>query len=304
MHHDDVLLLGHGTVENLDDLPPFLANIRRGRPAPPALVDELRHRYTAIGGSPLLRISRELAAAVERALGVRVHLAMRFWHPFAKDVLRELGPAGGRTLRVVPLAPYSGPVYAGEMRALAEAARSEGLDPPGLACAPSWGTEPLLLDGFAERLRVTLAALPQERRKSAHIFFTAHSLPLAVIRQGDPYPKEVSAAAEAVALRAGLANPHRVVYQSQGATPDPWLGPTVHESLLEIAGHGAKDVIFCPIGFLSDHIEILYDLDIEARAHAERAGLSFHRTESLNASPPLVAAIAAVAARLASLAAR
>src|SRR5689334_9230612 len=131
-----VLLLGHGTVEDLDDLPPFLANIRRGRPAPPELLQEMRRRYAAIGGSPLLRISRELAAALERASGARVHLAMRFWHPFAKDVLRGLAPAGGRTLRVVPLAPYSGPVYAGEMRAFAEAARADGLDVPALACAP------------------------------------------------------------------------------------------------------------------------------------------------------------------------
>ncbi|HMI83304.1 MAG TPA: ferrochelatase [Polyangiaceae bacterium] len=298
MHQRDLLLLGHGTVENLDDLPAFLVNIRRGRPAPPELVQEINRRYAAIGGSPLLRISRELAAAVESAIGARVHLAMRFWHPFAKDVLRGLARSGGRTLCVVPLAPYSGPVYAAEMRAIGEAARADGLDPPTLACAPSWGTEPLLLDGFAERLRAALAALPGARRRTAHVFFSAHSLPLGVIRQGDPYPDEVRAAAVAVALRAELENPWRIVYQSQGATSDPWLGPTVRESLLEIAGLGAKDVIFCPIGFLSDHIEILYDLDVEARAEAERAGVAYARTESLNTSPALVAAIAAVAARL------
>src|SRR5690349_5847787 len=161
MSQGDLLLLGHGTVENLDDLPPFLVNIRRGRPAPPELVQEIRRRYDAIGGSPLLRISRELATALEKAVGARVHLATRFWHPFAKDVLRGLCPAQGKTLRVVPLAPYSGPVYAAEMRALVEAARAEGLDPPALACAPSWGTEPLLLDGFADRLRSALGALPE-----------------------------------------------------------------------------------------------------------------------------------------------
>lgn len=298
MSHGDMILLGHGTVENLDDLPPFLANIRRGRAATPELVQEIRRRYAAIGGSPLLRISRELATALERATSSRVHLAMRFWHPLAKDVLRALCPSDGRTLRVVPLAPYSGPVYAAEMRALAESARAEGLKPPALACAPSWGAEPLLLDGFAERLRASLATLPETRRKMAHVFFSAHSLPMAVIRQGDPYPEEIRAAAEAVALRAGLENPWRVVYQSQGATADPWLGPTVRESLREIADQAAKDVVFCPIGFLSDHIEILYDLDVEARAEAERAGLSYARTESLNASPTLVAAMAAVAARL------
>jgi len=298
MAQGDVLLLGHGTVENLADLPPFLVNIRRGRPAPPELVKEIRRRYETIGGSPLLRISRELASALAPAVGTRVHLATRFWHPFAKDVLRALCPAGGGALRMVPLAPYSGPVYAAEMRAIVDAARAEGLEPPALSCAPSWGTEPLLLDAFADRLRATLASLSGARRSQAHVFFTAHSLPLAVIRQGDPYPHEVRAAAEAVALRAQLSSPWRIVYQSQGATADPWLGPTVRESLLEIAARGAKDVVFCPIGFLSDHIEILYDLDVEARTETEGAGMSFLRTESLNASPALVAAIAAVAARL------
>jgi ferrochelatase len=294
----DVLLLGHGTVENLDDLPPFLVNIRRGRPAPPELVEEIRRRYAAIGGSPLLRISRELAAEVARATGARVHLAMRFWRPFANDVLREISGSGGRSLRVVPLAPYSGPVYAAEMQALAEKARSEGLTPPDLSCAPSWGSEPLLIDAFAERLERTLRDLPAARRKDAHVFFTAHSLPLGVIRGGDPYPNEVRAAAEQVAARAKLENPWRIVYQSQGATADPWLGPTVRESLIDIAEKGAKDVIFSPIGFLSDHIEILYDLDVEARAEAERAGVAYARTESLNASAALASAIAAVAARI------
>ncbi|MET0592897.1 MAG: ferrochelatase, partial [Polyangiaceae bacterium] len=164
MSPSDVLLLGHGTVENLDDLPPFLVNIRRGRPAPPELVTEIRRRYAEIGGSPLLRISRELAAALERETGARVHLAMRFWHPFAKDVLRAIAERGTGALRVVPLAPYSGPVYASEMRALADKARTEGLAPPTLSCAPSWGSEPLLLDAFAERLQSKLNELPAARR--------------------------------------------------------------------------------------------------------------------------------------------
>jgi ferrochelatase len=184
------------------------------------------------------------------------------------------------------------------MRALADAARADGLEPPALACAPSWSTEPLLLDAFAQRLKAALLALPEPRRNTAQVFFTAHSLPVAVIRQGDTYATEMAAAAEAVAARANMANPWRVVYQSQGATAGPWLGPTVRESLLEIAEQGQKDVVFCPIGFLSNHVEILYDLDVEARAEADKAGLSFSRTTSLNASPELVAAIAAVAARL------
>jgi len=293
-----ILLLGHGTVESLDDLPPFLANIRRGRPAPPELLHEIRRRYETIGGSPLLRISREVAKCLEEKVGQRVHLAMRFWHPFAKDVLREVSEAGCTMLEVVPLAPYSGHVYSGEMQRVAEEQRRSGPPPPELRCAPNWGEEPLLVQGFARALDNALARVPDARRSRAHVLFTAHSLPLAIVEKGDPYPGEVQATATAVATFANLENPWRVVYQSQGATPDPWLGPDVRESLTDVAGHGAKDVIVCPIGFLGDHVEILYDLDVEAKAWAESLGLTLTRSESLNASPSLVDALAAVAGRL------
>jgi ferrochelatase len=299
MSSGEVLLLGHGTVENLDDLPPFLSNIRRGRSSPPELVAEIRRRYEAIGGSPLLSISRDLASAVEAIVGCRVRVAMRFWHPFARDVLAEIAQAGCRELSVVPLAPYSGHVYAGEMQRVADELAKAGGSPPALRCAPNWGTEPLLVEAFASSLRESLARLPAEHRAAAHVLFTAHSLPMAVVRQGDPYPNEVKATAEAVAARAGLTLPWRVVYQSQGATPDPWLGPDVRESLADAAREGATDVVFCPIGFLSDHIEILYDLDIEAKGQAKELGLSFARTASLNSSAPLAGAIAAVARRVA-----
>src|SRR5258705_10274033 len=299
MSAGEVLLLGHGTVENLDDLPGFLSNIRRGRPSPPELVQEIRRRYEAIGGSPLLTISRALAREVEARLAARVHVAMRFWHPFAKDVLADIASAGCRELAVVPLAPYSGHVYAGEMQRVADELGKSGGAPPQLCSAPTGGIERLLVDAFTASLGDALARLPAGRRDAAHVLFTAHSLPLAVVKQGDPYPGEVRATAEAVAARAGLTNPWRVVYQSQGATPDPWLGPDVRESLAAVAAEGAADVVFCPIGFLSDHIEILYDLDIEAKAQAEQAGLAFSRTASLNSSPALAEAIAAVARRLA-----
>src|SRR6266545_1092340 len=292
---DRVLLLGHGTVDNLEDLPAFLANIRHGRPSPPELVQEIRRHYDLIGGSPLLWISRELARGLERKLECPVHLAMRFWYPFAKDVLGDISRAGCRTLRVVPLAPYSGPVYASEMERLANAQRKEGLEPPALRCAANWGREPRLVEAFSTALLAALSSLPADRRASAEVFFTAHSLPLPVVERGYPYPAEVRATADAVIARSGMANPSRVVYQSQGATADPWLGPALRESLLDAAKRGTKDVVFCPIGFLSDHIEILYDLDIEAKAWAHETGIDVTRTPSLNASPGLVDAIAAVA---------
>ncbi|HKQ70781.1 MAG TPA: ferrochelatase [Polyangiaceae bacterium] len=298
MTADHVLLLGHGTVENLDDLTPFLANIRRGRPAPADLIHEVRRRYQLIGGSPLLRICRELAGRLEGRLQKPVHLATRFWHPFAKDVLRAVSALGAERLIVIPLAPYSGDVYESEMRRLAEAQRQEGPLPPDLVCAPNWGSEALLVDAFASALIDALAALPDSRRAAAHVFFSAHSLPLAIVEKGDRYPEEVLATANAVAARAGLQNPWRMVYQSQGGTADPWLGPDVETSLRAAADEGARDVIFCPIGFLSDHIEVLYDLDVEAKAWAAASGITLSRTRSLNAASPIVETIAALVQRL------
>ena len=179
-----------------------------------------------------------------------MHLAMRFWHPFAKDVLREISNEGCRVLKVVPLAPYSGHVYGGEMQRLAEAQRTSGSPPPELVCAPNWGQEPLLVEAFARSLGAALARLPAPRRSAAHVLFTAHSLPVAIVEKGDPYPREVEATAKTVADLAKLTNPWRVVYQSQGATPDPWLGPDVRHSLTDVARQGAKDVVLCPFGFL------------------------------------------------------
>ena len=175
---------------------------------------------------------------------------------------------------------------------------TSGSPPPELRCAPNWGQEPLLVEAFARALGDALARLPDPRRSAAHVLFTAHSLPIAIVEKGDPYPREVEATAKAVADLAKLTNPWRVVYQSQGATPDPWLGPDVRQSLTDVASQGAKDVVLCPIGFLGDHVEILYDLDVEAKAWAESMGLTLTRTASLNASASLVEALAAVAGRL------
>jgi ferrochelatase len=290
---DDVLLVGHGTLEDLDDLPAFLSNIRRGRPTPPELVAEVRRRYQAIGGkSPLLEISRMQAAALAEKLGRKVHLAMRLWHPYASDVVRELVAKGVRELSVVALAPYSAGIYAGDVARFLSEQRATGVAVPLLRGAPNWGLAPSLVRGFVEALTASLARLPPERRAAAHVLFTAHSLPVAVLRQGDPYETEVLATARAVASEAGLANPHRVAFQSQGMTQDPWLGPDLRSSFAAIAAAGARDLVVCPIGFLTDHIEILYDLDIEAAALARELGLSFTRTESLNASATLVTALA------------
>jgi ferrochelatase len=292
---EHVLLLGHGTVDHLDELPDFLLRIRHGRPVPDELLREIRRRYEAIGGSPLLSISSELARKLEVELKRPVHLAMRFSPPRLEDALEQATRAGARLLDVVALAPFSAHLYAAEVKRVVDERRFS-LE---LRCAGNWGSDPLLVDAFAGALAETLADVDASRRTSAQVFFTAHSLPAAVVQKGDPYPNEVQRAAEAVAHRARLANRWRVVYQSQGASAERWLGPDLRESLAQAKQEAARDVVLCPIGFLSDHVEILYDLDIEARQWADAAGLRMRRTRSLNADEPLVRALAEVTRRCA-----
>jgi ferrochelatase len=300
-----VVLVAHGTVESLDDLPAFLANIRRGHPAPPELIAEVRRRYEAIGGrSPLLDITREVARALEGRLGVPVRVAMRLFAPYPKDVLRELAAEGVRRVVVVPLAQHSAHVY-GE--AVEHAAKEAGLDLV-VDAAPNWGREPALTRAFAESISGALdvAIARGARPAETALVLSAHSLPRSVIEAGDPYESEFRASAADVAeavlrARPGSVAEHVVCFQSQGmstgARPVQWLGPDLRSTLEGLASRGRRHVVLAPIGFLADHVEILYDLDIEARAWADELGIATYRSASLNAGEGILAALESVARR-------
>jgi ferrochelatase len=293
-----VLLIAHGTVEHLDDLPAFLANIRRGHAAPPELVAEVRRRYEAIGGqSPLLAISRSAAARLEGLLGVPVRVAMRLWSPYPREVLRELAEAGARDVAVVPLAQHSAKVYEA-------AVREAAAELPGtrVVAAANWGRTPELVAAFAAALVAALESVSAEDRAATSVLFTAHSLPTAVVRAGDPYEEEFRASAALVARAVGDAMPRwSACFQSQGMGTGPggrpieWMGPDLKSALEEQARAGVRHVVLAPIGFLADHVEILYDLDIEAVGWARKLGIRLSRTASLNDGQSLVAALAAVA---------
>ncbi len=293
-----VLLVGHGTVDDLDDLPAFLAAIRRGHPPPPDLAAEIRRRYEAIGGkSPLLSISQELANKLEARLGRPVRLAMRLWRPYPKEVLASLAELGVRRVVVVALAQHSAHVYTEAVKkAAAELAASGGpeLEIDG---APNWGRSAALTRAFARAVLDAIADLGRPAADRALLLlFTAHSLPLSVIRGGDPYEGEVRASAADVAAALGEACPaHALAFQSQGLGAGEWLGPDLVTSLDRAKAEGRSHVLVAPIGFLADHVEILYDLDIEAAALAKERGLTLSRTRSLNASDGLVDALAEVA---------
>jgi ferrochelatase len=294
-----VLIVSHGTIDDLDDLPAFVTQVRRGHPPSPEVVAELRRRYETIGGSsPLNAVSAALAPKLAQKLGVRVAWANRLWKPYVRDVLADLARDGAKQVAVVPLAPHSAHVYAEDAR---RAAEGKGID---LACAPNWGNGRGLCEAFAERILGAMASVADVAHTT--LVMTAHSLPRSVVTRGDPYEDELRKAAAAIAAivrrRAGHDVRSRVAFQSQGigargpnGEPIEWLGPDLRTVLDEVAERGDRWVVLAPIGFLADHVEILYDLDIEARKMAEERGLRYARAASLNADDDLVDVLADVA---------
>jgi ferrochelatase len=286
MSRGGVLLLAHGTPESLDDMPEYLTRVRGGRPPSPELVEEMRHNYAAIGGrSPLTDRTRAQAAALARALGggTPVFVGMRNWRPYVAEALAEARASGVEELLALPLAPQYSSLSVAKYRDAVEAAGAGGL---AVRFVESWHDHPGLLDAFAEKLTAALSAGPADA-----VVFTAHSLPRRVIEAGDPYAGQVRATAEGVARRAGLAG-WRLAWQSAGRTAEPWLEPTLEQELRTVAGAGARRVLVAPVGFVADHTEVLFDIDVQARAAAEALGLRLERTESLNDSPRFVAALA------------
>ncbi|MGH7270122.1 MAG: ferrochelatase, partial [Polyangiaceae bacterium] len=293
-------LISHGTVEDLDDLGAFVTNVRRGRPPPPELVSELRRRYESIWGSPLNSINADIARKLEDRLesGARVVLANRLWRPSVRSVLESLAKDGVKRAAVIALAQHSAHVYAEDARG---AAVGTGVE---VFCGASWGLRADLCAAFASRIAALLEASADPSRTT--LLMTAHSLPRSVVDGGDPYERDIRAAVAAITgdLRvrgAGRGAHVDVAFQSQGlAGPGAgaWLEPGVRAALESARGRGDLHVIAAPIGFLADHVEVLYDLDVEGRYAAGELGLSYARTPSLNASDDFIEILARIAVPL------
>lgn len=280
-----VLLVAHGTVDNLDDLGAFVARIRHGRPAPPGLVEELRRRYEAIGGSsPLLQTTREQAQALSKRLEAPVLVAMRLWEPGVDQALLGAASLGLRRLVVIALAPFSQHVY---WDAALKVAQSAGSDVQLVASAP-YAEEPDFVAAHVDLIR-------RHAPPNAAVVVSAHSLPRIAIERGDPYARLVEGSAKAI--ERSLGRQLTLCYQSQGADGGAWLGPDVRETLTALAAAGHTEVAWAPFGFLADHVETLYDLDVEASAIARELSLSLVRIPALNLHPGLTAALGSVAIR-------
>jgi ferrochelatase len=276
-----VLLMAHGTPSSLEEMPEYLKLVRGGRAASDELVEEMRHNYAAIGGrSPLTDVTMAQAAALRTRLGpgIPVAVGMRNWTPFIKDAVTELARQGVTRAIGIPLAPQFSSLSVTKYFDAAAAVL-----PPGMRLdrVTSFHDHPSLLEAFAERLR-DAAPAPDE-----DVVFTAHSLPARVVEGGDPYADQVAATARGVAARAGISRYQRA-YQSAGRTPEPWIGPDLGELIERRVQGGVRRFLIVPVGFVCDHTEILFDVDIQAARTAQAAGASLRRTESLNTSPTFV----------------
>lgn len=277
---DGVLLLAHGTISDVSELRGFLTSVRRGRPPSEELVAEMRHRYETIGGSPLLRYTREQAAGLEARLGLPVEVAMRLWSPRVEEVFPALQARDVGRICLLPLAPFSVDVYVSAAR---EAAAKTDLGATEWVSVQDWGTLPGFVAAHAK-------VIERNVEPGIPLILTAHSLPLRVIATGDRYAEQVEACVAAIGAR--LERPVRLAYQSQGADGGDWLGPDLAEVLREVAATGAREVAIAPVGFLADHVETLYDLDIEAKALCESIGLALTRVPALNTEPLFLDALA------------
>ncbi len=294
-----VLLLTHGTVDSLAELPSFLTKIRRGHAPPPNLVDDVRRRYEAIGGrSPLHEITARLAERVATKLELPTRFAARFSEPSVDGALAALLTEGVTRVALVPLAQFSSAIYCGHA---VERAAELGVRGVEFVPVANWGAHDRLHDAFVRRGRAALASIGGAAR-TARLLVTAHALPVRVIRGGDPYEREFRAAAERYicALAADVGS-SRIAFQSQGQSaaadgrPVDWLGPDLASVIGEARAGGITKLVVAPIGFLADHVEILYDIDIEAARLAREGGMNLVRTASLNDDDDFVDLVAELA---------
>jgi len=295
----------YGSPTSLDDVAAYMTRVRGGREPEPELVTEFRRRYQVIGGSPLVAITRAQADALGSALGGEVAVApgMRFSEPTIDQALRHLASRSVTRVAGIILSPQYSPLIMGGYGRAVDAARdaiaADGAEPPEVVMVGAWDREPGFICALAGRIGESLARVPADERDAVPVLLTAHSLPRRVADQEPDYLAQLEETASAVAEAAGI---HRgrwtFCWQSAGHEPGEWMKPDFADLMPILAAQGHRRVLVAPVQFLSDHLEILYDIDIGAREQAEAAGLAFSRIESLNTDPRFISALAAVVRRV------
>jgi ferrochelatase len=299
-----VLVMAYGGPASLEEVPGYLADIRHGRPTPRAVLDEITESYRAIGGrSPLLEVTRRQVDALAEELGdgYRCYLGMRHWAPWIEEVVG--GMVGDGVTRAVSLA--LAPHFSALSVARYQQKVADGLElyrgRIRFEHIPSYHDAPGLVDAFGSRVAEGLSRWPEAERERVHVVFSAHSLPQRVLDSGDPYGAQCLETARLVATRAGLPDDRwSWAYQSAGRTPEPWAGPDLGDHLRALAAQGVRDVVVIPVGFVSDHVELLFDIDRKAAAVAAELGIRLERPPALNDDATFIAALAELVRKRAS----
>ncbi len=295
MARDAVLVMAYGTPEDIDDVERYYTHIRHGRPPPAALLEDLRRRYLAIGGrSPLREVTEAQREGIEKRLdGIPTYLGFKHSAPFIADAVAAIERDGIDRVVGLVLAPHYSAMGIGDYTRRAQRAAADLGWSGRLRVVESWHLEPGFIDWLRSRLHGVLASLAPDVRHRTTVVFTAHSLPAAIVQKNDPYPRQLAETA-AAAARAAKLERWRLAWQSAPDGAESWLGPDVADVIRELAKAGEKGVVICPCGFVADHLEVLYDLDIECGDVAARAGIVLRRTESPNDDPEFLDVLADV----------
>ena len=291
-----ILLMAYGTPANVEGIESYYTHVRHGRPPTAEQLQELTSRYEAIGASPLLEISRRQAEALQEALGLPVVLGMKHAAPFIEDAVDRLVEQGVDQIVGLVLAPHYSSMSVGQYEERARRRLRSSARIPRFVMIRHWHTAPGYLSLLARRVEEALHQIPEGRLHRTEVIFSAHSLPESIVADGDPYPSQLAETAKATTLLARWPR-WSTAWQSAGRTGAKWLGPDILAVLKERADQGVEALVICPCGFVTDHLEVLYDIDIEAQALAENLGLMLVRTRSPNADPLFIEALADVANR-------
>jgi ferrochelatase len=294
-----VLMMAYGGPNSLDEIPGYLADIRGGRPTPARVVEEIRNNYRQIGGkSPLLEITRRQVAAVQEQFDpdrYRFYLGMRHWSPWIEDAIKDMLRDGITQAISLVLAPHYSKLSIAKYQARIATALELHRGQIEFTHIESYHDAPGLIRALANRVEEGLGRWPTENRPEVHVVFSAHSLPVRILKMGDPYADQLHETARLVAARASLGKDQwSWSYQSAGRSPEPWLGPQLPEHLEALAKEGIRNVVSVPVGFVSDHVEILYDIDIQAQHTAKTLGIRLERPPALNEDPLFIKALASL----------
>lgn len=295
---DAVLMIAFGGPAKFEEVRPFLDNVLRGRPVPPERIEEVVHHYEVIGGaSPLNALTMKQAKALEELLkregpSLPVYVGMRNWHPYLKEVLTGMADHGVKKVLGFILSAHRSAASIARYTTRVEEARLDlGDRAPSIEYVEPWFDHPLFIEAVADQIKSSLRALPEERRKRAEWVFTAHSIPVSMA-EASTYVQDLMASAERVAALMGHTR-WRLAYQSRSGNPrDPWLEPDILDVMKEQAGRGVKDVVLIPIGFVCDHVEVLFDLDVEAKELARQLGVECWRVPTVGIHPKFIAMMA------------